>query len=185
MMKLFKLEAYELKVEPEALLIKPFKKIWTRDRSETKQKALMELGFIYFFADPRSSYQYIVDEEQRIKEIIDSEGLPKSWKPDSTIKEGIDIYRKHSQTTASLLLEDSRIAIEKVRKELRELDMKEVGEDGKRLHTLKSVQDSVKSSIGLIAELNRVEMEMTKELVENSKIRGQGELTVLEDDLGK
>lgn len=33
MIKLFKYESYQLTVEPEALLLKPFKIIWNRDRT--------------------------------------------------------------------------------------------------------------------------------------------------------
>ena len=66
-MKLFKFEGYKVIIEPEALLLKPFRLIWERDKKETKEKAINELGFVYFFADPRSDYQYIVDEDERIK----------------------------------------------------------------------------------------------------------------------
>ena len=75
-MKLFKFEGYRVIIEPETLLLKPFRLIWERDKKETKEKAINELGFIYFFADPRSDYQYIVDEEDRIKAIKEGEGLP-------------------------------------------------------------------------------------------------------------
>ena len=61
-MKLFKYEGYKIVIEPEALLLKPFKQIWQRDRTINKDKAMMELGFIYFFCDTRSDYQYLIDE---------------------------------------------------------------------------------------------------------------------------
>jgi hypothetical protein len=48
-MKLIKLENYTITIEPEALLIKTFKAVWDRDTSTDKNKALQELGFIYFF----------------------------------------------------------------------------------------------------------------------------------------
>lgn len=40
MMKLFKYEGYNITIEPEALLLKPFKKIWDRDRSKEKKRAI-------------------------------------------------------------------------------------------------------------------------------------------------
>ena len=58
-MKLFKYEAYKVTISEEALVLKPFKLIWNRDRSATKNKALTELGYVYFMCDPRSDYQYI------------------------------------------------------------------------------------------------------------------------------
>ena len=53
-MKLFKFEGYKVIIEPEALLLKPFRLIWERDKKETKEKAINELGFVYFFANELS-----------------------------------------------------------------------------------------------------------------------------------
>ena len=39
-MKLFNYEGYNLKVEPEALLLTPFKKLWDRDKSKLKETAM-------------------------------------------------------------------------------------------------------------------------------------------------
>ena len=56
-MRLIKYEGYNLTIEPELLTLAPFKKIWTRDKSKDKSKALQELGYIYFMYDIRSDYQ--------------------------------------------------------------------------------------------------------------------------------
>ena len=69
MIKLFRYEGYKIIISEEALALKPFKQIWQRDRTVNKDKAIAELGFIYFFCDPRSDYQYLVDEDER-KEAI-------------------------------------------------------------------------------------------------------------------
>ena len=37
-MKLFKYEGYKIVIEPEILTLKPFKKIWERDKSANKNK---------------------------------------------------------------------------------------------------------------------------------------------------
>ena len=42
-MRLFKYEGYKLTISEEAMLLKPFKAIWKRDRTQNKEKALMEL----------------------------------------------------------------------------------------------------------------------------------------------
>ena len=65
-MRLIKYEGYNLTIEPELLTLAPFKKIWTRDKSKDKSKALQELGYIYFMYDIRSDYQIYIDEEKRI-----------------------------------------------------------------------------------------------------------------------
>ena len=48
MIKLFKYEGYKLNISEEALLLKPFKEIWQRDKSKSKDRAFQELGYIYF-----------------------------------------------------------------------------------------------------------------------------------------
>lgn len=39
-MKLFKYDAYKIIISEEALLLKPFKQIWVRDKTRDKSKAL-------------------------------------------------------------------------------------------------------------------------------------------------
>lgn len=48
MIKLFRYEGYKIIISEEALALKPFKQIWQRDRTVNKDKAIAELGFIYF-----------------------------------------------------------------------------------------------------------------------------------------
>lgn len=112
-MKLFKYEGYQLTVEPEALLLKPFRTIWNRDRSIHKEKALAELGYVYFFTDPRSDYQFIVNESERTAAIKEGEGLSKNWKPDSKVIEAINFYKQFKSSSA-LLLETTRTLIDKL-----------------------------------------------------------------------
>ena len=40
MMSLLKMEGYNITIEPELLTLLPFRKIWNRDRSKNKEKAL-------------------------------------------------------------------------------------------------------------------------------------------------
>ena len=81
-MKLFKYEGHRVVISPEALALKPFRRIWERDKSEDKGKALQELSFIYFYCDPRSDYKIIMDDDERLEEIKKGEGLRDAWKAD-------------------------------------------------------------------------------------------------------
>ena len=88
-MRLFKYEGYEVRVAPEALTLKPFRKLWQRDKSKDKSNVIQELSFIYFYCDPRSDYQYIIDDDDRMKAVKEGEGLPDSWKPDKDVEAAI------------------------------------------------------------------------------------------------
>lgn len=182
MIKLFRYEGYKITIEPEALLLKPFKQIYQRDRSHSKDKALLELGFIYFFCDPRSDYQYITDDSSRKEAIKEGEGLPKSWEPDSTVKDAIELYCSFKPTSA-LLLEDTRYAVDKLRTLLRDIDLGQLDDKGKPIYTLNTITATIKQIPSLIAELDKAEKVLSSELRDVNRMRGQGEKTILEDGL--
>lgn len=112
-MRLFKYEGYEVRVTPEALTLKPFKRLWERDKSKAKEKAMQELSFLYFYCDPRSDYQYITDDEDRLSAVKEGIGLPEDWKPDAQIASAIDFYRTFD-TSAALLLKMAARGVDRV-----------------------------------------------------------------------
>jgi hypothetical protein len=81
-MKLVKFENWKLTITEEALLISAFAALWKRDKTKDKSNALRDLGIIYFLCDPRSDYMFITDENDRLKDIKEREGLPSNWQPD-------------------------------------------------------------------------------------------------------
>ena len=181
-MKLFRFEGYKLTISEEAFLLKPFKILWNRDKTKGKEKALQELGFIYFFCDPRSDYQYIVDEDRRREAIIDGEGIKKGWKPDKEVQQAIDFYNSFKSESA-LLLEDTRFAVDKLRKLLRDIDLNALDDKGKPVYTLNTITSTIKQIPALVKDLNEAEKTLITELNMGGKMRGQGEKTIFEDDL--
>lgn len=181
-MNLFTYEGYKLTISPEALVLKPFKQIWDRDKSKNKEKAMQELGFIYFFCDIRSDYQYIVNEADRELAIKDGEGLPQSWKPDAKIKEAIEFYNSF-KSSSILLLEDTRYAVDKLRKLLRDIDLSQTDDKGKPIYTLNTITATIKQVPSLVKDLDEAERAISKEVAAVGKMRGTGEKTIMEDSL--
>ena len=182
MVKLFKYQNYSVTISEEALLLKPFKKIWLRDKSKSKEKALLELGFIYFYCDPRSDYQYLVDDDDRKTAIKQGEGLPENWKPDTVVEDAIEFYNSFKPTSA-LLLEDTRVAVSKLRTLLKNIDLDKVDDKGKPIYTLNVITATIKQIPSLVKDLDEAEKALTSELREAGKMRGQGEKTLFEDSL--
>jgi hypothetical protein len=180
MLRLFKYEGYKIVISEEAFALKPFRQIWNRDRSLNKEKAISELGFIYFMEDPRSDYQYITDEEERKKSIKEGEGLASNWEPDKVVKEAMAFYASF-KPTAALLLEDTRYAVDKLRKLLREIDLNAVDDKGKPLYTLNTITATIKQVPDLAKGLDEAEKALSAELRSQGKMRGQGEKTIFED----
>ena len=177
MMRLLKYEGYKVVIDPEILVLKPFRNLWKRDRTKEKERALLEIAFVYFFCDPRSDYQYIIDPEERSKAIKEGEGLKANWQPDGTVKEALKLYNSF-KTTSALLLEDTRAMVDGYRVKLRDmtsnmqdLDVKEVKEIGA----------IIKQIPAMIKDLDEAEKAITKEITQSDKVRGAAEKSIYED----
>ena len=179
-MKLFRYEGYKLHISEEAFVLKPFKELWNRDKTKNKDKALQELGYIYFMCDPRSDYQYIVDEEDRSKAIKEGEGIEPKWKPDNKVIEAMKFYKQFKPVSA-LLLEDTRVAVDKLRQLLRNIDLTEVDDKGKPIYTLNTVTATIKQIPSLVKDLDEAEKAIAKEIMESDKVRGAQEKSMYED----
>ncbi len=177
MMKLLKYEGYKVVIEPELLALKPFKQIWTRDKTVNKDKALAEIAFIYFMTDPRSDYQYLVDDNERMEAIKEGEGLPPKWEPDRIVTEAMEFYKSFKPISA-LLLEDTRFMVDKYRKRLKAQEFDEL-----EIKDLKEAGALIKQIPSLVKDLNEAEKALNSEMRESGRMRGQGEKTIFEDDL--
>lgn len=181
-MKLFKYEGYKIVISEEAFALKVFRQIWNRDRTASKDKAIMELGYVYFMEDPRSDYQYLVDRDERAKAIMEGEGLPASWKADKAVLEAMELYASFKPTSA-LLLEDTRFAVDKVRRMLRDIDLTAVDDKNRPIYTIDKVLAAIKLVPPLVKDLDEAEKALASEMKQGGKMRGQGEKTIMEDTL--
>ena len=94
--------------------------------------------------DPRSSYNYILNEDDRFKLVLEQEGLPADYKIDKKLQSAMDAYKEHTLTSSYLLLQDMKIAIEKVREFLRDVDLTLLDDKGKPVYTINSVTAAIK-----------------------------------------
>ena len=179
-MKLFRYEGYKLHISEEAFVLKPFKELWNRDKSKNKDKALQELAYVYFMCDPRSDYQYIVDEDDRAKAIKEGEGIDSKWKPDNKVIMAMEFYKQFKPVSA-LLLEDTRVAVDKLRQLLRNIDLTEVDDKGKPIYTLNTVTATIKQIPSLVKDLDEAEKAIAKEIMESDKVRGAQEKSMYEN----
>ena len=181
-MKLIKYEGYNITIAPEALLLKPFAALWKRDRSKSKQRALDELGFIYFYANPRSDYSYLVDDEARIKAIKEGLGYKENWKPDKLLNEAIDFYKSFS-TISEMLLQSTRSLAHKVIDHMENLDLDERDNNDKPIFALNMVIGAIERANSLVLKIDETEKKIASESVQKGAMRGQGEKTIFEDSL--
>lgn len=182
-MHLIEYNNYQIEPTQEAFLIKPIRDLYNADRSKSKDKFMTQMSIIYFLVDPRSSYNYIIDEKDRLKAIIEQEGLPANFKIDKKLQEAIDIYKKHTITTSYLLLQDTKLAIDKVRQFLRDVDLTETDDKGKPLYTINSVTSAIKQIPQLAKDVIDAEKAITREIEEQGKLRGTANKTLMDDGI--
>lgn len=172
-MSLFNLDGSQLVLKPEALALKSIKKIWDKDKTDTKEKAINELTFIYFVYDPRSDYQFITDEEERIAKVKEELGLRKNWAINKDLEKAIETYKETCQTVSSKVLENFRKILEKMNNYMIDTEIDEVGLD-KVSNVINRLPDTIK-------KIQEAEQLVIRELEEDEKLRGEKYKKLCED----
>ena len=170
----------KLEIEPEILTLVPFKKIY--DSRPNKEEVISIFAFIYFYSDPRSDYQYLVNNEDRKKAIKEGLGLPDDWAITTDIQEAITYYESF-KPMASLLLEDTRFAVDKLRIALREIDFTQVDDKGKPIYPLNTLTSTIKLIPSLVRDLNDAEKAVNSEIRADIKARGSQEKSLFDDGI--
>lgn len=144
------------KVEPteHALLVPPFKKVWDRDKSKDKTRAIAELTYIVFMLDPRRKNPYSGKVDKKEKHEVLSVLLfeDATWEPDPVVEAAYHWYRSYiKELVPSLALyEMAVLALRSTTKSLSDaIAGKEDGTPGmppeKVLSVMKQLKESTKS----------------------------------------
>lgn len=181
-MKLVTIDNYQIKVTEELLLLKPFRKLYKGDRSRDKNAFYNFLTIVYYVYDPRSDYSYIVNEEDRLKEVCLTNGI-KHNNFTNLEKECIALYKQLTTTISNELLQSTKVAISKVREFLETVDLKAVDDKGKPLYTINSVTSAIKQIPQLAKDVMEAEKAVAKELQEQSRVRGGSKLHIMENGI--
>lgn len=178
-MKLIKIEGYQLQVADEAMLIKPIRKLFNQDRSSSKEQFYKQMSYLYFMVDPRSTYSYILNEDERAKAIIEQEGLEEDFKPSPLLKEAMEVYKKHTITPSQELLNSALIAAHNVSDFLKKPDiLTEEDDKGKPKYQISSITSALKNVEGIVSSLQNLQKKVEEELTDQGKARGSQELTI-------
>ena len=181
-MNLIKYENYQITISDDAYLVKSIRKLFNADKSQSKEKFFEQMTFIYFSSDVRSDYNYILDEDEKFDAICKGEGL-KDFKITKDLREAMDDYKRLTTTASANLLLDTKIAIDKVRKFLRDVDLTLVDDKGKPVYTINSVTSAIKAIPELAKNLMEAEKIVNKEIEDAGRARGGNESKKLFEDL--
>ena len=180
-MKLIEFDGMEFKIADEALLVRPIRELFQKDKSKKKEEFWKQISYLWFMCDPRSTYMYLVSPEERSKEIKIQEGLGENWEPNELLKEAMEIYRAHTTTTASILLESMRKGVEQLRKFFSEFDLFAVDKNDRPIYQVSTMTAALKQIPELAKALSEAEKELAKDFATDDKARGNASKAVGED----
>ena len=180
-MKLIEFDGMEFKIADEALLVRPIRELFQKDKSKKKEEFWKKISYLWFMTDPRSSYMYLTDPNLRAQEIKKQEGLGDDWEPDELLVEAMDIYRMQSVTTASILLESMRKGVEQLRKFFSEFDLFAVDKNDRPIYQVSTMTAALKQIPELAKALSEAEKALAKDFATDDKARGNASKAVGED----
>ena len=172
-MKLIEFDGQEFKIADEALLIRPIRQLFEQDKSKKKEEFWKQISYLWFMCDPRSSYMYLVNEQERAAEIKKQERLGDDWKPSELLVEAMNIYRSQTITTSAILLEGMRKGIDKLSAFLGETTFSE--------KTVASMTSALKQIPELAKALSDAEHALAKDFATEDKARGAASKAIGED----
>lgn len=181
-MKLIDFDGIEFKVADEALLVRPIRELFRQDKSKKKDEFWKNMSFVWNMYDPRSNYQYILDENERSDEIKKQEGLGTDWKPSSLLEDVASVYKKQSITSASLLLEDMRHGVETLRSILRQFSSISISDPREASTVAKALTDTIQKIPDLAKALVEAEKALAKDFDSEDAARGNAEKSMFEDE---
>lgn len=176
-MKLIKVEDFQLKIADEALLVKQFRRLWNQDRSQGKESFYRQMSLLFFTYNPASNYSYITDENERMQEVMQQEGLS-DFKMTPEFKNAVEVYKKLCQTPEGLLLQSTYNFIDKSRKVLDTLDYEQIEDTKEKVNTMKTGMSIIALIPKLMKDLVAAKVAVEKEQEEQVSARGSQELTV-------
>ena len=114
-MRLFNLKDGKVIIEPEALTIPEFEKIWEYDRAASKSRARAELSIVYHMCDFNSPY-FNYSEGQRY-ELLKKDFITQDEKYVLTkrLKDAFAKYRELNQTPSELSIIELRETLDSMR----------------------------------------------------------------------
>lgn len=170
----------ELVINPSIYSLAPFKVIWDRDKSKSKNKAHKDLAYIFWMSDFRSYVSDITDEVERSKEVISLITEDGNYVPDEIVKEAIVLYKKDVPLSLNFL-QDIKVSINELRRYFRELDLAEIDDKGKLVHNANQVMNSIKGTGDLLETMEKLETKVKKDIDMMGSTRGAKTKSIYED----
>ena len=175
----------DLQIRESIWTLLPFKALLKRDKSRHKETAKKEVAFVYHYAHTRSTYLIMEDLNIRCEEIKKDIGLPIEWQMDSKILECIALIESR-RTVIEKLYFNTIEAVNSISEYLSNTSalLAERDNNGKPVHALNTIVQSVSKIKQLITDYKDIEKEYIREVDSlEGKKKGSREFNMFEDGL--
>jgi hypothetical protein len=179
---LFIVEGSRVMPHPETLLVSPFNKIWERDKSKDKKKALAEFAYIEFCTSMLESNPYKQYTEIK-KPVVVQEAVifMKGWKPDAQIfaaMKVVQVFMTEASTTYTYYMAAKRAA-EKMQAFFREVDVNERDlKTGKPIWKPRDITSALNDTGKTLATLKDLEKKVHEEIYETMKTKADKKISI-------
>jgi len=169
---IFDIVGSTITLKPESLLVPEFKKLWDRDRSKDKKKAIDEITYVVFLCDKSDKNPY-----KNYSEMDRIQMLQKDFtvKIDILIEEAVEKYKLLNNTRYERVVNaalDSLEDIEDYYVGIRSKDKKDF-DITEYLGSMEKLGKAIKS-------LRELEKQLEADRAEGSKVRGSSEIGLYE-----
>ena len=166
---MFDIVGSNITIKPEALVVPEFNKIWSRDKSKDKGKAINELSYVVFLCDTskRNPYRNYSEEDRNDMLLVDF----KISEVDILMIEAADKYRKLNSSRYKRLITAALDSSDQMTEYYKQLKF---GSDD---FDMKEYMDSLTKLSKSVKDLRELEKQLeSDDSDENSKVRGQSEI---------
>ena len=182
-MNIFLLENNVVKPTPESLMLDPIKKIWDRDKSPKKEKALKEISYIEFMKSFKKTNPFIgYDDFTRHRKICEFVFQDSKYIPDAVVKQAMTMYDElQNEGSLSLRYYKSLVkGVEKIIKFVEDVNLNERDVKNAAIWNPSVITNVTKTAGDTLRQLNTMREQVEQELYESSKTRGNREINPFE-----
>lgn len=181
-MKLLKFENYQVLPTEEALLVKPIRDLYNADKSSNKELFMQQISYMYHMLDPRSTYSSILDKNDREAQVVAQEELSEEALNSEHLVKAMEIYEKLIITPSTKALNSMKIALDKVRDFLENVDLFAEDDKGKPKFDVGRIAATMDKVPSLAKKIIETEKIVESEIVEVGRARGGNESKKLFED---
>ena len=180
-MKVFDIVSGEVVIDPSRLIIPEFKKLWVRDKTKDKHKAMRELSYIVFKFDLSADNPYRGYSEYERETVLKKDLFGTlNWEPDIHVKDAIDKFRKLMETTNTRVLLGAKKAAEELAKWFEQIDFSLVDGYGKPVFSARELSSNLKEVGNIVKSLAQLEQMVRQEQLDKTTTRGGTDIGMYE-----